>query len=93
LKSLAALPGEFRRALAAARRYDELKFGRTSITRRQDISRQVFEEFYSLTDGNTGREIASALNTRNPSRRIWPKMEPERIGPRANDAATATILL
>jgi hypothetical protein len=55
LKSLAALAGEYRRAFAAARRYDELKLGRAPVARRQDISRQIFEEFYAPMDGDTGR--------------------------------------
>jgi hypothetical protein len=59
LKSLAGLAGEYRRALAAARRYDELKSGRASIARRQDISRQVFEEFYAPIDGKSGLRQAS----------------------------------
>jgi hypothetical protein len=90
MKSLAALPGEYRRALAAARRYDELKFGRTSITRRQDISRRVFEEFYSLMDGNTGTEIASALDTRNPSREAGQKWNRNGLDQGANDAALSS---
>jgi hypothetical protein len=81
LKSLAALPGEYRRARAASRRYDELKFRGASIARRQDITRQVFEELYASSDG--GNSVAA-----NPA-----KNGSERVGPRANHAATATLLL
>jgi hypothetical protein len=81
LRSLAALPGEYRRACAAARRYDELKFRRASVARRQDISRQVFEEFYAPSD----RKNSVSANLA--------KSGLERVGPRANHAAIATFLL
>jgi hypothetical protein len=55
LKLLATILAEYRRAIAAARRYDELKLHRESAVRRHDIPRRIFEEFYSQVDGGSGR--------------------------------------
>jgi len=51
LMPLAAILDEYRRAIAAAQRYEELKLHRESVTGRHDISRRIFEEFYSQMDG------------------------------------------
>jgi hypothetical protein len=67
LKALAAFPREYRRALAAAGRYDQLKSGRGPVTRRQDISRQVFAEFYAPIDGDAGKRSGCAGHLHLPS--------------------------
>ena len=41
-----AMSAEFRRASAAARHYDDLRYGRAGIEGIADIPRQVFEDFY-----------------------------------------------
>jgi hypothetical protein len=46
LKWLAAIFAEFQQAIAAARRYEELKL-HGSVVRRHDIPNRIFEEFYS----------------------------------------------
>jgi hypothetical protein len=48
LKLLATILAEYRRGIAAARRYEDLKLHRESgVRRRHDIPRRIFEEFYS----------------------------------------------
>jgi len=51
LELLATILAEYRRAITAARRYEELKVHRESTVRRHDIPRRIFEEFYARTDG------------------------------------------
>jgi hypothetical protein len=76
LKSVAALAGEYHRAVAATRRYDDLKSGRAPATRRQDIPRQIFEEFYAPIGGNSGRRPGYARHLPVPpsiaTKPIWP---------------------
>jgi hypothetical protein len=40
------LSAEFRRASAAAQRYDDLRYGRAGTEGITDLPRQVFEDFY-----------------------------------------------
>ena len=54
LELLATILAEYRRAIAAARRYEELKLHRESIVRQHHIPRRIFEEFYARTDGGCG---------------------------------------
>jgi hypothetical protein len=55
LSLLAAIFTEYRRAIAAARRYEELKVHHGSVVRWHDIPNRIFEEFYSHMDGGFGR--------------------------------------
>lgn len=43
---------EYRRATAAARRYEELSFHRDEADMRFDVPRRIFEEFYSRGQEN-----------------------------------------
>jgi hypothetical protein len=43
---LAGILAEYRRAIAAARRYDDLTLHSGSVAERESIPRRVFEEFY-----------------------------------------------
>jgi hypothetical protein len=52
LKSLATVLAEYRRAIAAVRRYEELKLHREAVVGRHNIPRRIFEEFYSRMDAD-----------------------------------------
>jgi hypothetical protein len=51
---IATILAEYRRAIAAARRHNELTCHRRAGVRRRDIPRRIFEEFYSRMDGGFG---------------------------------------
>jgi len=62
---LESLSEEFERALAAAHRYDRLRYGPAVHNRpaRSEIPERIFEEFYAA-----GGEAGQAARTRNPDR-------------------------
>jgi hypothetical protein len=59
------LSEEFERALAAAHRYDRLRYGPAVHNRpaRSEIPKRIFEEFYAA-----GGEAGQAARTRDPGR-------------------------
>jgi hypothetical protein len=61
LKLLVTVLAEYRRATAAARRYEELKLHRDSVVRRHNISRRIFEEFYARMDAVPNALFPTAL--------------------------------
>jgi hypothetical protein len=62
---LETICAEFERALAAARRYDRLRYGPAIHNRpaRSEIPERIFAEFYA-----GGGEVARASRTRGPGR-------------------------
>jgi hypothetical protein len=64
----AVVLAEFRRAIAAARRYEDLRYGSGGQQGRAhaDSPRQVFEEFYSSARPTEARRPADQGRTRQP---------------------------
>lgn len=83
----AAIRAEFRRALAAMQRYEDLRYGRAGGDP-GDIPRRIFEEFYAGTamtdgDGETGlshRPAGAATGSAAETRCTAPARAPEGRG-------------
>jgi hypothetical protein len=58
--TIATILAEYRRAIAAARRHEELTCRRRAGVRRRDIPRRIFEEFYSRMDDGCGHPCLPA---------------------------------
>jgi hypothetical protein len=55
---IATILAEYRRALAAAREYEDLRLHRESAVRGRDIPRRIFDEFYSRIDDGFERPFS-----------------------------------
>jgi hypothetical protein len=60
---------EFGRALAAVRRYENLRYGRTGRDGQADIPRQIFEEFYAGQGGKVRVAPAAGFPPMKPQKR------------------------
>jgi hypothetical protein len=74
LRLLATVLGEYRRAIVAARRYEELKLHRELVVLRHSIPRRIFEECYSRIDADrTGGGDNATMQLENRRSRRLPR--------------------